>query len=182
MSKFASGLNSDNQEWSVSADDARQILSEVERFCDKAIAPLVARPELPIGSDDLASITHNAINNGLLNLSRENSVGLWDNISNPVMVSLSCRMLVLLARTNTGIAYHFHQNAMTAWLLRALSIPESKVSSSNHGVSPVISSLQGHYGLGRYALPRYLLGKDKEEDRQVLEDYFSSKDCHPYVS
>jgi alkylation response protein AidB-like acyl-CoA dehydrogenase len=145
-------------------DDVRLLLAEVQRFCHKSIQPLVERPERLIDAGELAQLTELASAIGLLNLGAEPGAGLWEATGGVGWLKFSSAALRQIARTNAGVAFHFHQLALGAYVRRRLAVDGSERS---------VVCLQGRFGLARCSLARLLKGRPLDaDDRALLQDYF----------
>jgi hypothetical protein len=92
--------------------------------------------------------------------------GLWADLDDPLGLTLSARTLETLAAVNPGIAWSCHVRSMPVWLAGRLNRPEALVEGD------AVVTLQGCYGLGRVALPRYLAGAELAvDDRAMLKDW-----------
>lgn len=139
---------------SVSTDtEARR--AAVERFGIEVVAPLVERHEEVMSPEALVDVTEQAHSSGLLDPD-----GIWGSSR-----EFTVDALRTLAAVNGGVAFHLHRLALTTWLTTRLELPETH--------SPTALSIQGHYGLGRQALPKLLAGRRLDEtDTTLLRDYF----------
>ena len=151
-------------ETELAEDDIPLMLREIQRFCRKSIQPLVERPEKIIEAEQLAQLTGQAREIGLINPSVEPGTGLWENPECDAWVRLSSTALRCIGHTNAGIAFHFHQLALGRYASCCLGIDGDQQS---------VVCVQGAYGLARCSLARLLkrtrLG---EEDWNLLQDYF----------
>lgn len=151
----------DNQ---LTDEDIRLLLTEVQRFCQKSIQPLVERPEQVLDAAQLAQLTALADEIGLLNRGAEAGAGLWDDSGGVGWLKFSSAALRQIAQTNAGVAYHFHQLALGAFVRRRLGLEGGPLS---------IVCLQGSYGLARCSLARLLKRRPLDaDDRPLLQDYF----------
>lgn len=149
-------------------DEIEVLIGEVDRFARRSIAPLATQPEIPLNPAQLGQLADQATSSGLLNPSAEAGMGLWENLADASGLSFTIEALVRLAESDAVVAWHFHQLAIGRWLALRLELPELL----EHG--PVYASTQGHYGLGRTALPRYLAGAQLTSgDRALLQDTFA---------
>jgi alkylation response protein AidB-like acyl-CoA dehydrogenase len=147
-------------------DDIQALLAEVSRFCQR-VAPLAERPELaptPAGLERLARAAGDA---GLLDDEDDAGAGLWSELARRDAPRVTVGALERLARVSTAAAWHLHSTAFSAWLARRLGWSELAADG------PVVASVQGSYGLARYALARWLRGAELgTEARALLVDYF----------
>lgn len=151
----------------LTQDDLRTFLGTVNRFALGSIAPLVERHEVAMSPSQVDQLTSEAQTIGLLNLTTQAGLGLWENLEEAAGGQLSVAALARLAEENAGIAWHFHQLAFGRWLALCLGFEEAVRQG------PVLATIQGFYGLGRTALPRFLRGADlTAEDHAMLADSF----------
>jgi len=151
---------------SLSQADVQTALDQVRRFARTVISADVARPERRISRASLDMVLAKATEAGLIPNEEDEPTGLWLDLEDPLTPTLSARTIEILAAVNPGIAWACHVRAMPVWLARRLSRP-----TVLDGRSTVVA-LQGHAGLGRAALPRYLAGAElANDDRAVLRDW-----------
>jgi len=163
---------------SLSQADVQIALDQVRRFARTVISVDVARPEQRISRASLEMVLAKATETGLIPNEEEEPTGLWLDFEDPLTPTLSARTIEILASVNPGIAWACHVRAMPVWLARRLSRP-----TVLDGHSTVVA-LQGHAGLGRTALPRYLAGAELvNDDRAVLRDWLlpAQEDAHRVV-
>jgi hypothetical protein len=145
-------------------DDLQLMVSEIQRFCQRSIGPLVERPARAIEPQELDRLTDEATAIGLLNFEAEPGAGLWENLDSSWGTQLSSTALQSVAQACTGVAYHFHQLAMGNYLRRCLGLSCGEQT---------IVCVQGTYGLARHSLARLLKGESLEDgDLRMLSDYF----------
>lgn len=114
---------------------------------------------------DLAALREQAEELGLLGKSAAPSLGLWEDVADPNLRALSVHMLRAIAEVNVGVAFHLHQLALARTLQRELGLPVGARTAP---------CLQGVWGLGRSALPRWLRGQHLgADDSDFLLDYFA---------
>jgi hypothetical protein len=148
----------------ITEGDLRLLLAEVQRFCQKSVQPLVARPEQTIGAAQLAGLTRQATEFGLLNPGPEAGSGIWEDTGGSGWVRFSSGALRMIAQASAGVAFHFHQRALGDYVRRQLGWD---------GGPPSVVCLQGSFGLARYSLARLLKSKPlTAKDRAMLQDYF----------
>ncbi len=151
----------------MAPNEAEIILRLVNDFAMRSILPLVERHDIYMQPDQLEFLAQEAEEIGLLNTGPEKGGGLWEDLDGENNQQLSIAILSKLAEYNAGVAWHFHQLAFGRWLAHRLGVSKKM----KEGV--ILASIQGHYGLARMALPRFLLGVLLvEEDRIMLNDYF----------
>lgn len=144
------------------------LLAEVTRFRDRRIVPAVERHEVPLNAAQLAALTAAAAALGVIpdTQGETTGVGLWEAENTVDNRRLSIWTISILAEANAGFALHLHQLALARWLERRLGAPPLP------GM-PVVA-LQGHYGLARGALARYLAETPPDDgDAALLREYFA---------
>jgi len=148
----------------LSDDDIRLLLAEVQRFCHKSIEPLVERPDVVLDAGQLAPLTALASEMGLLNLNAESGAGLWEDTGGAGWLQFSSAALRRIAQSNAGVAFHFHQLALGAYVRRRLALDAGE---------PSIVCLQGRFGLARCSLARLLTRRPLDaDDLSLLQDFF----------
>lgn len=147
---------------SLPTGDIETMLKEAGRFAHEVLAPLVEHPEQILPMTQVETLTGQAVEAGLLPAGPEGD-GLWGKAEGRTGFSLDA--LRLLGHVNGGVALHLHRLALATRLRARLGLPGSSTA--------VAVSLQGHYGLGRQALPRLLAGRPLDgQDGALLADYF----------
>lgn len=148
--------------------DLQTALGELRRFAQGAVSSLVSRPEHPLPRPVLEALIAEVAAAGFIPHAVAASTGLWADVDDPVGLALSARMLETLAVVNPGVAWACHTRAMPFWLARRLQRPDVLSSKTT------VVCLDGYYGLGRAALPRYLAGVALEpDDRAMLIDWLT---------
>ncbi|MBN1851514.1 MAG: acyl-CoA/acyl-ACP dehydrogenase, partial [Pirellulales bacterium] len=161
----------------LSKDDIALMLAEIRRFCQQSIRPLVQRPESILENRQLDRLTRQAQEIGLINLGLEPGTGLWENPEIPGWIQFSTGALQSVARTNAGIAFHFHQLALGRYVRRCMGFDTDP---------PSVVCVQGTYGLARLSLARLIQNsRMTDEDQALLRDYFvwidSAGNTHPIL-
>jgi len=152
-------------------EDAESVGQTLRSFLKKEVEPKVERPEEPLQSAALSALTHEACELGLVNLEAEEGYGLWEMAELPNARQTTLNNLKQLAQVSAGIALHFHQLALGAWLARRLGVCDGKATSFD---------LLGTYGMGRDLLPRLLRGGTLDaDDRTWLAGYFEPSGSCP---
>ncbi len=101
---------------------------------------------------------------GLLNLGTEPGAGLWEDSGGVGWLKFGYEALRSITETNAGVAFHFHQLALGAYVRRRLGLA---------GGVPSVVCIQGSFGLGRCSLARLLKRRPLGTlDRTLLRDYF----------
>jgi len=155
----------------LSQADVVSLNDHVARFSERAIAPNFVQPESVVSCENIDVLIESAIEQGLISADCSEGMGLWVTTADPLQVQFSCQTLRKIASINPGIAYQFHQLALSAYLLRELkSIGVIDIALA--GDEKIAVSLQGHFGLARYSLARFLKGATSAEDLELLGEYF----------
>lgn len=137
------------------------ILTEVDRFVVRAIEPVVARPESPLGRDALAALLAEARAVGVVAGADTGGAGLWEDSDAPTR---SVRVLTRVARANAGVALAMHLESLAAWMSRRMGVRVPGVG---------VAAVQGRFGLGRGALARLVTGAAPEaSDLAMLADTY----------
>jgi len=153
----------------LAPEDIDAILDAVAQYAERHLAPLVRPHERIPRPDEVDAALAEAIEMGLLSEGAEAGVGLWENLDDGTGLQLTVRALLALAEVDAGLAWHLHQRALARWV--ALEFGLHEVSEG------AVPSLQGHYGLGRGALPRLLRGAALAEgDAALLSDWLYPDD------
>ena len=126
-----------------------------------------AEQQRTIGAAQMAWLTDQAQGFGLLNLGVEPGAGIWEDTGGSGWVRFGSAALRTIAQSNAGVAFHFHQLALGAYVLRRLGLD---------GGPPSVVCLQGSFGLARYSLARLLKRRPLDaDDRTRLQDYFVTR-------
>lgn len=157
----------------LSESDIELVCGQLGRFVQGEIAPLVERHETTVSPEALDNLVAQALETGFLALGEISGMGLWEQGGEPPL--LSVRMLAAISEVNSGVALRFHQFALARYLLQSLSFSALDAGS-------VATMLQGYYGLGRTALPRYLSGRELlEGDADFLQQWLAGDGSAPFV-
>jgi alkylation response protein AidB-like acyl-CoA dehydrogenase len=150
----------------LNKDDVQTVLGEVQRFARGVVSSSVERPEHPLPRHSMDALVAEATEAGFIPEAGDEPTGLWADLDDPLGLTLSARTLETLAAVNPGIAWSCHVRAMPVWLAGRLDRPEALEEKET------VVALQGVYGLGRTALPRYLAGAELAAgDRTMLKDW-----------
>jgi alkylation response protein AidB-like acyl-CoA dehydrogenase len=150
----------------LTKEDLRIVLGEVQRFARGVVSSNVERPEHPLPRPSMDALVAKAAKAGFIPETGDEPTGLWADLDDPLGLTLSARTLETLAAVNPGIAWSCHVRSMPVWLAGRLNRPEALVEGD------AVVTLQGCYGLGRVALPRYLAGAELAvDDRAMLKDW-----------
>ena len=159
---------------SLSQSDIISLNDHVARFSERAIAPNFSQPETLVSSDKIELLIDSAFEQGLISTECSEGMGLWVTTEDPLQIQFSCQALRKIASINPGIAYQFHQLALTFYLLRELkNIRAMDITLAGEELPAAV--LQGHFGLARYSLVRFLKGAAKAKDFELLSDYFGHR-------
>lgn len=143
-------------------------LASATTFARDDLAPLVDRPEAILPLPELEGLLVKAADSALLPAST-GGAGLWGAVGAPP--GSAAEVLRLIAGVNGGVAFGVHRLALAARLRARLGLGAD---------TPAAVSLQGHYGLGRDALPRLLADRElRDQDVVLLADWLDP--AHPRV-
>ena len=162
----------------LNKEDVQTVLGEVRRFARGVVSSNVERPEHSLPRDSMDALVAEATEAGFIPDAGDEPTGLWVDLDDPLGLTLSARTIETLASVNPGIAWSCHVRAMPVWLARRLNRPEALDKKET------VVTLQGCYGLGRAALPRYLAGAELvADDRAMLKDWLmpAQKDARRVV-
>lgn len=160
---------------SINQEDLEPIIEQVQRFVVRDIQPIVVRHEVPATAAQVKGVLETALEMGVLPSDLDMGLSIWENPDAPLSRLLSTQLLNLLAETNAGIAFTSHQYAMTQWLRKTLGFTRENPQA----LDTTAICMQGHYGLARYSLAKYLQGQPSEEDVDILADYFGATEATP---
>ena len=154
-------------ETQLEQQDVDLMVKEIRRFCQQQLAPKVERPEVPLSQEQLQQVTQEAIELGFLNSSNlEEGFGLWSAPQQALGMELSVGLLLEMASVNSGVALYWHHAALSQWLTKQLGWQEA--CSENTALI-----IQGHYGIGRHSLSKYLQDKPLDtEEKELLKDCY----------
>jgi alkylation response protein AidB-like acyl-CoA dehydrogenase len=140
------------------------LLEEVDRFAARAIAPEVARPEQPMGSDALAAVLARAEALGLAGGGDdEGGLGPWAALATGE-AGLTLALLERLARVNSAVALCVHQRALARAAARWAGLRAAGGAIT----------VDGTLGLGGVAWARAIAGAPlDDDDRALLEDAYA---------
>ena len=156
------------------SEDLHGLMNEVSKFSERTLSSVFERPEHLASKECLKNLMQDATTNGLLNSVEETGISLWENTHDPLILQFSCEALHVLASHNAGLAYLFHHQSLSYFLFKQLGFTFKSEDI------PVIS-LQGHFGLARHSLARFLVGNASKEDCEILLDYFHPEHDQPFV-
>lgn len=152
----------------MNSEDVLPLLDEIGRFARARIACAAERPEHPISSHCLETLTQEAVELGILSLSTsEDGFGIWEHSASADAMLFNIGALRHLGHANPGVAFAWHRSSLAHGLAKQLGFTLSQASFLATTVS-----ITGHYGLGRYSLARWLKGAAMaEEDQHSLGDW-----------
>lgn len=152
----------------MNSEDVLPLLDEVGRFAKERIACAAERPEHPLSSRCLETLTQEAVELGIISLSgNEDGFGIWDHTDSAAAMSFNIGALRHLGHANPGVAFSWHRSSLAHGLARQLGF-----TLDQERLLATTVSITGHYGLGRYSLARWLKGVAMpEEDQHSLGDW-----------
>ncbi len=156
---------------SLNTQDLKSLNDHVARFAKRTLASKFEHPESLIEDVAFNHLVDAASEQGLLSSDCADGMGLWASTEDPLQLQFSCQSLREISYFNPSFAYQLHQFALAYYVLRELRAYESIVEPLEIIAKPALS-LQGHFGLGRVSLAKYLQGRATEEDDVFLQDYF----------
>lgn len=140
-------------------DDLLAWQDAVERYARQELAPLCAQSERPIAQADVRRVVQGLAELGVLNLSDEPAMGLWDDPDDPMQRRLALHVLQTLAACSPGVAYQVHEQALAARLDRWAGVPSNGLT---------LVSLTGSLGLGRDAVVPVIQGRAVSAGQQAM--------------
>ncbi len=138
------------------SEDEQAIHREVDRFALRSIEPRVARPETPMGPDDLDALIAEARALGIAAGDEPTGLAVWEDAHEGGTVLRSVRVLTRMARANAGVAKAVHDTSLARWLARRIGVTAPQGDG--------FVALYGRFGLGRGSLARHLAGAPLEDD------------------
>lgn len=155
----------------LNIQDLESLNEHVARFSERSIGPNFEYPERLVEDAAFNHLVDAASEQGLLSADCVDGMGLWVCTQDPLQLRFSCQSLREVAYFNPALAYQLHQFALAYYLIREL-IALKAIDESIVELSKPALCIQGHFGLGRYALARYLQGLADMDDDIFLQDYF----------
>lgn len=159
--------------------DVDSLNDHVARFIERSIAPLFEKPECLLPENKFTALVDQAVEQGLISEDCSEGMGLWVSADDPLQLQFSCHTLREMAAINPALAYQIHQRALSYYILRELKQADLSSNFLN-GLSDnkvnLALNLQGHFGLARMSLARYLDGRSSADDISMLQDYFGQSD------
>ncbi len=157
----------------LTASDIEMVCEQAERFGRGEVFPLVACHEKTITNEQLESLVLKALQTGFIAELEPSGMGLWEQQEQPPLISV--KLLSILSEFNSGAALQFHLFALARYLLHSLSLSSDVTEST-------ALALHGCYGLGRDALPTFLLGRKLSPSQfDFLQNWFLGGDSLPVV-
>jgi alkylation response protein AidB-like acyl-CoA dehydrogenase len=156
----------------LTEQDLEALDGEIERWVRGRVAPEFAHSERILDPDRLRVLLEDAAAQGLVDSDQDAQMGLWLAPEHSSQRRFSVRTLQQVSRANAALAYALHLAGLSGWLQRqlGLALPQA-------GTAGLV--IQGHYGLARHALARYLLGTDSADDQRLLRDHFNYRLTQP---
>ncbi|MBK9236845.1 MAG: hypothetical protein IPO19_12820 [Rhodoferax sp.] len=131
----------------IDTEDALQLLGGVARFARERIVPLAARPQCPIDADQLALLTQEALELGILpRTTPDEGFGIWEHTDAAQAMRFNIGALRLIAHASPGVAFAWHRMALARWISARLG-PAFGAS----GLQGMLLVPTGHYGLAATA-------------------------------
>lgn len=154
----------------MNPEDVLPLLDEIGRFARERIASSVERPEHPLPPQRLETLTHEAVELGILSLSgSEDGFGIWDHTDSAEAMFFNIGTLRHLGQANPGVAFSWHRSSLAHGLAKLLGF-----TLNQERFLATTLSITGHYGLGRCSLARWLKGSAiPPEEQDVLGDWLN---------
>lgn len=152
----------------MNTEDILPLLDEVGRFAKERVWVSAERPEHPVSTQCLETLTKEAVELGIISLSTsEDGFGIWDHTDTAETMFFNIGGLRHLGRANPGIAFSWHRSGLAHGLAKQLGF----TLNQEHLLASTLS-IVGHYGLGRYSLARWIKGSVMPpEDQNTLSDW-----------
>jgi acyl-CoA dehydrogenase len=152
----------------IDTEDSRQMLEEVGRFARERIAGLTSRPESPIEPAQLAQLTQEACDLGILPVSTsENGFSIWEHSDDAQAMAFNMGALRHIAHASPGIAFSWHRMGLARSVAVQLDLALGETELQGTLLAPT-----GHYGLARTSLARWLKAVELQaEDKSMLSDW-----------
>ena len=97
----------------LDTEDSQRLLEELGRFSRERIAHLAARPHQPIDGRQLALLTSEALDMGILPPSTaESGFGLWEHCNTAPAMAFNTGALRHIAGASPGVAFTWHRLAL----------------------------------------------------------------------
>lgn len=156
-------------------EDTKQLLEATGRFAAEHIAGMAGRPEHPLNLAQLASLTQDAVEQGILSLSTaEAGFALWENSGDTPAMSFNLGALRQIAGACPGLAFAWHRQALARHVAVQLGIAIGEADPRTLTLLPT-----GHYGLARASHARWLSGNTlTREDEALMSDWLDRAN-HP---
>lgn len=156
----------------MNTEDVLPLIDEVGRFAHDRVFSFAQRPEHPIQPQQLAVLTQEAVELGIVSLSSsEDGFGIWDHTDTAETMCFNIGALKHLGKANPGVAFSWHRSSLAHGLAKQLGF-----ALNQDALLMSTMSLVGHHGLGRYSLARWLKRADlSQEDKLMLSDWLCRK-------
>jgi len=154
----------------MDAEDSLQLLEGVGRFARERIASMAKRPQSPINADQLAMLTQEASELGILPLAtEEEGFGIWQHTDAAQAMRFNIGAMRHIAYASPGVAFAWHRLALARWVSARLGLAVGPNDLQGMLLVPT-----GHYGLGRNSLARWLkAGALSRQDTDMLSDWLN---------
>jgi len=129
-------------------EDLAALMDSVRRFATHSLAPVTARPEIPLETEVMPQLVGQLVELGLLNLQETPAYGLWDEPQDVLQRRFAVEALGEFARFSPSFAYQAHLQGLANLLNRLYQQPSE----------PSVVVFDGRIGIGRHALVRELAG------------------------
>lgn len=152
----------------MDTEDTKQLLNEVERFARERIATIAARPQSPIDAHQLALLTQDACELGILPLATVgDGFSIWEHNDDAQAMAFNTGALRHIAQASPGLAFAWHRLALTRCLCVQLG-----VALEANELQGMLLVPTGHYGLGRNSLAKWLKAAAlSAQDKHLLADW-----------
>lgn len=156
-------------------EDTQQLLEATDRFAVERIAAKAARPEYPLSTAELASLTQEAAELGILSQSMaEEGFALWEDCSDSPAMTFNLGALRQIACACPGVALAWHRQSLARYVAAQLGMVIAEQDLRTLTLLPT-----GHYGLARASLARWLAGGAlMPEDETLMSDWLD-RTTHP---
>ncbi len=162
----------------IGHDDTQLMLAEVGRFARERVATAAARPERPMGDDQLATLSSEAQALGVLPSLGDEGCALWEHPANAASMAFSIGALRHIGHANAGVAFAWHRTALAHRLATHLGITHHASGALDLALAPT-----GHYGLARTSLAHWLRRAPSDaapagaDDARLMADWLDRQSC-----
>jgi hypothetical protein len=148
----------------VEREDSALLLAGVDRFARERVAVATARAETPIGPAELARLSKEAADLGMLPpATGERGFGIWEHVGHSDAMAFNIGALTRLGRANAAVAFAWHRTALARAVAGALDL---ELDAEDVLGTAFVST--GHYGLARTSAARWLKSAHLEADEVAL--------------